>query len=118
MPETPITGNVTVGAAVFNYTVPPGPNSQYNNSAVVILQVEGITSQAHLFTPTNPNWQQAGIAVGNSTLDVNMTYAAPVPGGQFGNITLNSGTITKAGQSPQPLGSTTLVNWDTSGNVS
>jgi hypothetical protein len=118
MPESPIAGNVTVGSAVFNYSVPPGADGLYDSSAVVFLEVEGVKSQQHLFTPTNPNWQQAGIAVGNSTVDLSMTYTAPVPDGQFGNITLNSGKITKAGQSPQQLDSTTLLNWDTSGTVS
>jgi len=111
-----IVGNTVLGAAVFNYTIPPGSDGAYDTSAVVVIQVGAIKSQANLFTPTNPNWEQSGITVGNAKLNVNFTYTPPVPGGQLGNITLNSGSISINGQSPQPL-SATLVNWDTSGNV-
>jgi hypothetical protein len=119
MPATAatITGNVVLGAAVFTYTVPPGTDGQYDTSAVVVIQVGAVKSQAHQFTPTNPNWTQSGINVGNSTLSVNMTYTPPVAGGQLGNITLNSGTIATGSQAPQDLGNATLVNWDTQGNV-
>lgn len=117
MPASPIVGNTVLGAAVFNYTVPPGNDGQYDTASVVTLQVGAVKGQAHQFTATNPNWQQSGITIGNSTLSVNMTFTPPVAGGQLGNITLNSGTIATQGQNPQPLNNATLVNWDTSGQT-
>jgi hypothetical protein len=112
-----ITGNTTLGAAVFNYTIPPGSDAAYDTSAVVVIQVGAVKSQAHLFSPANPNWVQDNITVGNSMLSVNFTYTPPVASGQLGNLTLNSGTMSLSGQSPQPMTSSSLVNWDTSGNV-
>jgi hypothetical protein len=114
---SPIFGNTTIGSAVFTYNIVPGNNNAYDTQAVVVIQVGAVKSQAHLFTPTNPNWEQNGILVGNATLDVNITYTPPVPGGQLGNVTLNSGTIKVGTQAPQSLTNATLVNWDNAGNV-
>jgi len=116
-PAAAIVGNTVLGAAVFNYNIPPGNDGQYDSSAVVTIQVGAIKGQAHLFTAANPNWVQSGIAIGNSVLSVNMTFTPPVAGGQLGNITLNSGTITTSGQAPQPMNNVTFVNWDTSGTT-
>lgn len=112
-----IVGNTVLGAAVFNYNVPPGNDGQFDSSAVVTIQVGAIKGQAHLFTPQNPNWQQSGIKIGNSSLTVDMTYTPPVAGGQLGNLQLNSGTISTSGQKPQEMNDTTFVNWDTSGTT-
>jgi len=113
----PIIGNYPLGAAVFGYNIPPGTDGSYDTQAVVTISVSAIKSQAHLFTPQNPNWVQNGIKIGNAAIDVNMSYAPPVAGGQLGSLTVNSSTLYIPGQSPQQFNNAVLVSWDTSGQT-
>lgn len=102
----PISANNNIGPVTFSATIPADKN--YGGSALITASLQSTLIGAFQFTPTNNQWVVNNAMVGTTTLSFTSNYV-PATAATLGNITINSMTITVAGQNPQQFSGTVFV---------